>query len=158
MVQNEGELIRNSFKGGKGGKFRILIGWGPKFLWRRTPQGISFPKSPYFPKSDRCKWSKIRGTDSEQLLGGIGGKISNSIGVGSQIFMTPHAPRYKLSKKLSFSKIGLVQVVQNHGELIWNSFCRLTHKVPPSFRPLKLVRFWKMRAFWKAYTLGSAGS
>ena len=49
------------FVGEKGGKFRFLMGWGPKFLWRRTPQSVSFPKSPHFSKSDKCKWSKIRG-------------------------------------------------------------------------------------------------
>ena len=118
-------------------------------------------KNPYFPKSDKCNWSKIRGNWFGTAFGeggGVGGEISNYNGVGSQIYMSPHAPSYKLSKKLSFSKIGPVQVVQNHGELIRNSFCRLTQKVPPNFRPLTLVRFWKMRAFWKAYTLGSAAS
>ena len=125
---------------------------------RRTLQSISFPKILIFQNRISAIGPKSGGTDSEQLLGrgGVEGEISNYNGVGSQIYMSPHAPSYKLSKKLSFSKIGPVQVVQNHGELIRNSFCRLTQKVPPNFRPLTLVRFWKMRAFWKAYTLGSA--
>ena len=142
----------------KGGKFRILMGWGPKFLWCHTPQGIRFPKSPHFPKSDKCKWSKIRRNLFGTAFGEERGEISNYIGVGSQISITPHSLKYKLSKKPSFSKILHVQLVQNQGELIWNSFCRLTYIVPPNFRPFTLVRFWKMRAFWKAYILKSAAS
>ena len=53
--------FRKPFRGKKGEKFRILMEWGPKFLWPRTPQGVSFPKSPHFSKSDKFKWSKIRG-------------------------------------------------------------------------------------------------
>ena len=30
-------------------------------------------------------------------------------------------------------------------------------KVPPNFGPLRIVRFWKIRAFWKAYVLDNAG-
>ena len=30
-------------------------------------------------------------------------------------------------------------------------------KVPPNFGPLRIVRFWKMRTFWKAYVLDNAG-
>ena len=54
-----------SQKGGKGGgkvgKFRILMGWGLKFLRCRTVHVVSFPKMPHFSKSDKWKYSKMRG-------------------------------------------------------------------------------------------------
>ena len=48
-------------RGGKVGKFRILMRWGPKFLRCRTVHVVSFPKMPHFSKSDKCKYSKMRG-------------------------------------------------------------------------------------------------
>ena len=48
-------------RGGKVGKFRILMRWGPKFLRCRTVHVVSFPKMPHFSKSDKWKYSKMRG-------------------------------------------------------------------------------------------------
>ena len=137
-------MTRNIFKGGRGGKISNSNGVGSQIFMTPHSPRYKLSKKHLFSKIGQVQVVQNQGELIRNSIWGKGGKISNSNGVGSQIFMTTHAPRYKLSKKHSFSKIGLVQVVQNQGELIWNSFCRLTqvtHKVPPKFRPLTLVRF-----------------
>ena len=46
---------------GKVGKFQIIMRWGPTFLRCRTVHVVSFPKMPHFSKSDKWKYSKMRG-------------------------------------------------------------------------------------------------
>ena len=74
---------------------------------------------------DNCsdKWFKTTQNGVGTAERGERGEISNRNGVGSQIFVTSHCPRCKLSKTASIFIIEQLEVVENEGEL-----CRKSQK------------------------------
>ena len=62
------------------------------------------------------------------------------------------------------SKFDFKKVTAFWNRRFWRVTCILSdwvnpnRKVPPNFGPVRIVRFWKVRAFWKAYVLENVWS